>query len=114
MQLYVLLGFFFSEVLNLNKFLRIVFIFCASWAILIRQNSLQNYNKDEKKKRKKLVQNFLTRMSIKQIKILNTCTVACMTRVTRMARTGARMARWLADFADPFNGRYSHGIDRRV
>ena len=43
---------FFSEVLNLNKFLRIVFIFCASWAILNRQNSHPNYNKNEKKKKK--------------------------------------------------------------
>ena len=42
---------FFSEVLNLNKFLRI-FIFLRIWAILNRQNSLQNYNKDEKNKRK--------------------------------------------------------------
>ena len=25
-----------------------------------------------------------------------------MTRMTRMARTVARMARWLADFVDPF------------
>ena len=52
MQPYVFLGFFFSEVLNLNKFLRNVFIFCASWAILNGQNSLQNYNKNEKKKKK--------------------------------------------------------------
>ena len=29
--------------------------FCASWAILNGQNSLQNYNKNEKKKTKKKI-----------------------------------------------------------
>ena len=36
---------FFSEVLNLNKFLRIFFFF-----LRILGDSLQNYNKNEKKK----------------------------------------------------------------
>ena len=44
---------FFSDVL---KFLRIVFLFsCASWAILNKQNSLKNYNKNEKKQTKKKI-----------------------------------------------------------
>ena len=46
-----------------------------------------------------------------QIKILNICTVALMTRVTSMARTVARMTRWLADLADPFS--HSHAEKMR-
>ena len=55
---------FFSEVLNLNKFLRIVLFFCASWAILNRQNSLQNYNKNEKKKKREKIRPKLSHANV--------------------------------------------------
>ena len=54
MQPYVFLGFFFfSEVLNLYKFLCIVFILLRILGDFeYRQNSLQNCNKNENKKTK--------------------------------------------------------------
>ena len=44
---------FFSEVLNLNKSLRIVFIFLRILGDFEWQNSLQNYNKNENKKKQR-------------------------------------------------------------
>ena len=80
--------FFFTE---------LFLFFCVPWAILNRKNFLL-ITKTKKTKTKKNS----SKMFSCQIKILNICTVARMTRVTSMACTVARMARWIADSADPF------------